>query len=179
MAIPGILFSLRSHYPAISVSPFVTESASRMVTRTVLDHFAGAASHLDIWEEVGSPASNSVPSKHIDLEASFDAFVVAPASLDFMVRFVHYDCSSPFRLALQCTRKPVVLAPCLPPGGIDSVAYLDVVDKLARWDNVSLLPPVPTLSVALSDRSSAGFGDPTRLMDFVLQSLEVTDGGDL
>ena len=178
MSIPGALFSLRTIHPSMIVSPYMTRSAGRLVTPEVLGTFAGRNPRLDTWEESTLDREVTSPPIHIHLEDNHDAFVVAPASLSFMARFVSYDCSTPFALSLQCTRKPIILAPCLPPGGIDSIAYRSILIELEKWDNVHILPPIPTTSASVPQMSSSGFGDLSRLINFILEKTRDLDGKD-
>ncbi|CAB0530652.1 phosphopantothenoylcysteine synthase [Corynebacterium diphtheriae] len=166
-SIPGVLHSFRTGGISIEVEPFLTKSASSIVTPTAVSALSGVSVQYDLWDfdKESSP-------KHVLIENRYDAFVVAPATLNFLTKFISCDCSTPLSLALQCTKKPILLAPSLPPGGSSSVAYRRVESETEEWSNVSLLPPVDTTSVSNPKLSSAGFGSSARLIDFVLRSLE-------
>lgn len=179
VSIPGILVLLRSSHPHVHISPYVTHNAERLVTRTALEALSNSPSSIDTWGKGTSQIEDVALPAHIHLETTNDAFVVAPASLDFVTRFTNHDCSTPFTLALQCTRKPIIIAPCLPPGGLESIAYRDALVKIEKLENVHLLSPVHTVSSSLPNESSSGFGDPLRLINFILEKLSRVDGKDI
>lgn len=163
---PGILHSLRAQKDSIEIDPFLTESATRIVAPSAVSTLAGRIVQYDRWT-----GDSSYTPKHISLEQEYDAFVVAPATLNFLTKFIFHDCSTPFFLALQCTKKPIIVAPGLPPGGLTSVAYRRVEREIKEWSNLSFLSPISTISASDPHRSSAGLGDPSRLIKCILKTL--------
>ncbi|MFD5516219.1 flavoprotein [Streptomyces sp. NPDC127066] len=132
---------LRSVYPEVSLRIAVTRTAERFVTRQALASISGADVLVDAW-----PQEPAVHARHVELTEWADTFVVAPATLGFCSRLANGLADSPVLLALQCTTAPVALAPSLPPGGLDSVAYTRATAALKELPHVTVVPPVPGLS---------------------------------
>ena len=117
---------LRASYPDLQIRVVVTRSAERFVTRVALAGRSGGEAFLDAW-----PDDESV-ARHVEWERWAQAIVVYPATLNFIARLALGLADTPAMLAAQCATVPVVLAPALPPGGLDSAAYQPALDGTAR-----------------------------------------------
>lgn len=132
---------IRLYYPEVRVRMMVTRSAERFVTRQALASLSGMDVMVDDW-----PDTPTVHASHVELAEWADTFVVAPATMGFCSRLAAGLTDSPLLLALQCTRAPVALAPSLPPGGLESVAYRRAMTALQEFPHVTVIPPVRGLS---------------------------------
>ncbi|WP_239513940.1 flavoprotein [Streptosporangium sp. 'caverna'] len=132
---------LRASYPDLQIRVVVTRSAERFVTRVALAGRSGGEVFLDAW-----PDDESV-ARHVEWERWAQAIVVYPATLNFIARLALGLADTPAMLAAQCATVPVVLAPALPPGGLDSAAYQLHWTALHARRNVAVAPPRPGASV--------------------------------
>lgn len=154
----GVLFMpmwlswLRISYPDLEIRSMVTRSALRFVTPDALAIFAGHQAALDEW-----PTGPQTSAPHVEMAHWADTVIVHPATFHFTSRFALGLCDTPVLLALQCTRVPVALAPALPPGALDSPAWEQHTEALARHRNVVVVPPHPGVSVTtgLQDGTTA------------------------
>lgn len=132
---------IRLYYPEVSVRMMVTRSAERFVTQQALASLSSTDVMVDDWPD--APAAQAL---HVELTEWADTFIVAPATLGFCSRLAAGLTDSPLLLALQCTRAPVALAPSLPPGGLESVAYRRAMASIQEFPHITVIPPVPGLS---------------------------------
>ena len=95
----------------------LTRSARRFVTPAALAARSGGEVFLDAWPE------DEAAARHVEWQQWAQAIVVYPATLNFIARFALGLADTPALLAAQCATVPVVLAPALPPNGLDSAAY--------------------------------------------------------
>lgn len=100
-SIPGIIYQLKELNNDLNMSPYISSSAEKIVSLTLMNALSGKKSHVDKW-----PLEPEVKPLHVAIENSSDIFIIAPASLAFLTRFTSFDCSTPFTLALQCTKNP-------------------------------------------------------------------------
>ncbi|WP_037836112.1 flavoprotein [Streptomyces sp. NRRL F-5650] len=159
---------VRLYYPEVSVRMLVTRSAERFVTRQALASLSGTDVMVDGWPE--DPAAEA---PHVELAEWADTFVVTPATLGFCSRLAAGLTDSPLLLALQCTRAPVALAPSLPPGGAESVAYRRALSVIGEMPHVTVVPPVPGLS-ATTGRWDATINPPLPAVFAAAEALRGT-----
>ncbi len=134
-SMPYWLDWLRTEYPGLEVRMVVTRSAERFVTRQTLGSRLGANVLVDTWPEEEAAA------RHVEWAEWAEAIIVYPATLQFMARLALGLADTPVLLAAQCTNAPVVVAPALPPGGLESAACRQHWTALAARPNVVLVPP--------------------------------------
>ncbi|MEU5317494.1 flavoprotein [Streptomyces sp. NPDC021056] len=150
---------LRLGYPELGLRVVMTRSAERFVSRGALAPMAGGEVLLDAWPD--GPVQSAL---HVELAEWADAVIVQPATLHFLARFARGLADTPVLLALQCTTVPIVLAPALPPGAVESVAYRRHLAALAERPNVAVVPPVPGTSATTGRKdASAAAGLPDLL----------------
>ncbi|MFN3925292.1 MAG: flavoprotein [Pseudarthrobacter sp.] len=137
---PTHLYVLRQLYPDMEVQVVMTKSAQRFVTSSALAHRTGKPVHRDEWGEADE-------ALHVEVERWADAIAVFPATLDYLSRVAGGRGDSPSVLAIQCTAKPVVFVPALPPGGSESRAYRNHWEALSVEANMAIVPPRAALSV--------------------------------
>ncbi|MEV8453908.1 flavoprotein [Streptomyces sp. NPDC052095] len=128
---------LRMSYPELEIKLVLTRSAQRFVTRQALAgrlHGSGEVL-LDEWPEHEGTA------RHVELAQWAQAVVVYPATFHYVARLALGLADSPTLLACHCTGAPVVVAPALPPGGLESAAFQNHWAALAARPNVVLAPP--------------------------------------
>lgn len=126
---------LRNSYSELTITVVLTRSAQRFVTRQALASRVTGEVLLDVWPEDGHRA------RHVELAEWAQAILIYPSTLHFMARLALGLADSPALLAAQCTTSPVVVAPALPPGGLDSAAFQTHWATLAARPNVVLVPP--------------------------------------
>ncbi|MEU5212396.1 flavoprotein [Streptomyces sp. NPDC020742] len=160
---------LRTGYPDLELRVVVTRSAERFVARGALAPVVGRDILVDSW-----PDGPTATALHVELAEWADTVIVNPASMNFLARFALGSADTPVLLALQCTTAPVVVAPALPPGGVDSVAYRRHCRALAEHRNVVVVPPKPGLSTT-TGRMDAAVAAP--LPELVEAAEALRNGG--
>lgn len=128
---------LRTEYPDLEVKVALTPSATRFVTPTALAGRLRGEVLLDEWPQ------DTTEATHVELWQWAEGVLVHPCTLDYLGRLAQGLAGTPSLLALQCTSVPVVLAPGLPPGGAESRAYQEHVERLGARPNVRVIPPQP------------------------------------
>jgi len=113
----------------------VAENGLRFVTAASLTSPVVDDVHLDTWAEADARAV------HLDLVQWSDAFVVFPATYDYLSLFVSRSGSRPSLLALQLTASPIVFAPSVPPGALESRAFAELWADAESRDHVTIVPP--------------------------------------
>lgn len=149
--LPAWVDWLRDSCPELEMTIVVTRSAERFVTTAALQGRAGEV-HRDAWPDGDGTAW------HVRWATWADAIVVFPATMGFVARLALGLADSPALLAAQCTTAPVVLAPAVPPGGVQSAAYQMHHRTLMERPNVVIVPPVPVTSATTGRRD--GWGAP-------------------
>lgn len=163
---PTHLYVLRQLFPELEVRVVVTTSALRFVTPAALAHRTGNSVHLDQWDDTDE-------ALHVELEHWADSIAVFPATLDYLSRVAAGRGDSPSVLAIQCTAKPVVFVPALPPGGSQSRAYRNHWETLSAEANMALVPPRMAVSVTSGE---AYQGAPGEIADVVKLIEAIREG---
>lgn len=127
---------LRSLRPGLEYRIVVTRSAERFVTRSAISVIGETAVMADEWDDQASPGS-----MHTALAEWAEAIVVYPATFHYLARLALGLADTPSLLAVQCADVPTLVAPSLPPGGWESPAVAEHLDRLAKRSNVSVVPP--------------------------------------
>jgi phosphopantothenoylcysteine synthetase/decarboxylase len=138
---PQWVAMLRSLRPQLEYRIVLTRNAERFVTRTAISVIGETAAMADEWDDRARPGS-----MHTALAEWAEAIVIYPATFQYLARLALGLADTPSLLAVQCTDVPVLVAPSLPPGGWDSPAVAEHVDRLAKRSNISVIPPRRTLS---------------------------------
>ncbi|MEU2856460.1 flavoprotein [Streptomyces syringium] len=163
MFLPMWLSWLRTTYPDTEVRCIVTTSARRFATPTAAAAAAGTGKPMvDVWPDEPDGAL------HVELASWPDAVLVHPATMHFVARFSLGLADTPSLLALQCTRAPIVVCPALPPNGHTNPAYRRHIVELSERDNVTVLPPIPGVSMSTGE---TGIGTAA-LMPHAIAALE-------
>ncbi|MFE1030059.1 flavoprotein [Streptomyces sp. NPDC058818] len=166
---------LKAGHPGTEVRYVLTGAASRFVTREALTAIGGCDVLTDRWPDEPEPRA-----RHVDLAQWPDAVVVLPATLNYLARLATGLGDSPSVLALQCTRAAIALAPALPPGGAESVAYAEHTARLRARRNVVVVPPHPGRSTTSGKREAwapASFPEVLAAADGLRAELEAADLG--
>lgn len=137
---------LRSLRPKLDLRIVVTRSAERFVTRTGISVVADTSALLDEWDDRAHPGS-----MHTALAKWAEAVVIYPATFHYLARLSLGLADTPSLLAIQCTQVPVVVAPALPPGGWESPAVTEHVERLSKRANVSVITPLRGFSFTTGD----------------------------
>lgn len=125
----------RTCYPDLQLRIVLTRSAQRFVTPAAVAGRLGAAVEFDEWPE------NAGTAVHVQWQQWAQAIAVYPATFGFIARLSRGMADSPAMLAAQCTSAPLVLAPSLPPGGLESPAFQQHWLELRSRPYVALAPP--------------------------------------
>ncbi|MEW1980950.1 flavoprotein [Citricoccus sp. NPDC079358] len=128
---------IRTAFPGVSLQVVVTRTAMQFFGMKALEVFCDEPVLIDAWD-----ADPPHQVDHVNLGEGTDAFVVHPATADFLGRFAGFECNSPTLLALQGTRAPVVLGAALPPRLLDSTVWQHYTSVLSERSNVILVPPL-------------------------------------
>jgi phosphopantothenoylcysteine decarboxylase/phosphopantothenate--cysteine ligase len=164
--LPFWLNWLRQTYPRTERRVVLTHSALRFVSRSALAAIGGCEVLIDEW-----PADEAT-ARHVELQEWAEMTLVYPATFQFVSRFSLGLAGSPVLLAMQCMTTPIGLAPALPPGGTDSPAYREHVDRLCRRPNVVIADPHPGRSVTTGKPNAnvpADFSDLLELTTALLR----------
>ena len=105
----------------------MTQAAQSFITPLTLQALSGKPVHLDLLDTEAEAAMG-----HIELARWGDAIVVAPASADFIARFVHghgNDLLTTLCLAAKC---PIAVAPAMNQAMWGSPANLENMDTLKQ-----------------------------------------------
>lgn len=146
MFLPMWLSWLRDNYPGTEVRYVLTASARRFAGTTAVAAAGGAGlPMIDAWPDEPDRAL------HVELASWPDAVLVHPATMHFVARFSLGLADTPVLLALQCTRAPIALCPALPPNGHTNPAYQRHVTELSERDNLTVIPPVPGVSMSTGE----------------------------
>jgi phosphopantothenoylcysteine decarboxylase/phosphopantothenate--cysteine ligase len=90
------------------VDVVLTESATKLVSAAALAAVTRRPVRSSMWEGTGEGRMD-----HIDLAASADAFVIAPATADLLARAVSGRAADLLSACLLVTRAPILLAPAM------------------------------------------------------------------
>lgn len=121
--------------PEIRIRIVISEQGQRFVTSASLASAAVDSVCVDTWEAAeGHPL-------HLDLVRWAHAFVALPATLDYLSLFAAHSGARPSLLALQLTRAPIVFAPSLPPGALESSAASELWANVERRPEVTIVEP--------------------------------------
>lgn len=150
---------LRDSYPVLQLQVVLTPTAAGFVSVAALSARLGSPVCIDRW------SAHSGRALHVEWAHWAQAVVVYPATLDYLSRFCHGGAGTPSLLAAQCTTVPVVLAPALPPGGIDSYAFRRVLELAAPRRNVAVAPTRVGVSLTTGEQYA---GIPALLPDLLV-----------
>lgn len=156
---------LRTNRPEVDVRIVVTRSALRFVTTPALTAATGGRVDIDAWPAVDA-VEDGVGALHTELGEWMDAAIVCPASWHYLARLSLGLGDSPSLLALHTAGVPVLVAPSLPPGSLDSPVLQEHLERL-RARRGHLLAPMLVATSATSGRPGALVPPP--LSDLVTQ----------
>jgi phosphopantothenoylcysteine decarboxylase/phosphopantothenate--cysteine ligase len=144
---------LRSLRPRLEYRIVVTRGAESFVSRSAVSVIGETAAMADEWDDRARPGS-----MHTALAEWAEAVIIYPASLHYLARLALGLADTPSLLTIACTDVPVLVAPSLPPGGWDSPVVSEHVDRLSKRANISVIPPLRTVS--LTTGSANGSSPP-------------------
>ncbi|MGA6161800.1 flavoprotein [Amycolatopsis magusensis] len=140
---PDAVLALRHRLPAARIRLVLTPQAFQFVTPTAVTAVTGQKFFVDRWTE--GPYDTA---PHVEMAQWAEAVLVHPATLNFIARLASGLADTPLTLALQCTDVPIVLAPSLPPGGVEGYAYRRHLAALDDRPNITVAHPVRGPSMA-------------------------------
>lgn len=143
--LPYWLNWLRLTHPHVETRTVVTKGAQRFVTRTALSAVAGHETLTDTWDRPGDAPQDAL---HVELAQWPEAIAVYPCSMHYLGRLALGLTESPSLLALQCTKAFIGVAPAVPPGGIESVAFQQHASAVRKQPRLTVASPRPAPSSA-------------------------------
>ncbi|MET3804683.1 phosphopantothenoylcysteine decarboxylase/phosphopantothenate--cysteine ligase [Nakamurella sp. UYEF19] len=132
--VPFLVRWVRLGHPGLQLKVVLTRSARRFVTPEAVASRLGAEPESDVWAETGSQ------TPHVDWAQWAQAVLVYPATFGVVARLALGLADSPAVLAAHCSGGPLVIAPALPPGGLESAVLQEHWQKLADRPGVALAP---------------------------------------
>ncbi|MFF1279600.1 flavoprotein [Streptomyces sp. NPDC058299] len=139
----------RAAHQGVELRIVVTKSAARFVSVEALRVLGDCEVILDQWESIPS----HYRAFHVEITAWADAVLVYPATRNFLTRFSVGMTDTPALLALQCGKKPIVVAPSLPSGIVETPLLAQHLATLLEMEHVSVLPTVSGFSVGTGEDS--------------------------
>lgn len=115
----------------------LTRSATRFVSQDALAVISGSPVAIDVWPE------HFTAAPHMELAAWADAFLVYPATAHYVTRLGLGLSDTPSLLALLSSTAPVVVAPALPEGVLESAAMQRSLKAITETGRMRILTPVP------------------------------------
>jgi phosphopantothenoylcysteine synthetase/decarboxylase len=161
---------LRSLRPQLEYRIVVTRGAERFISRSTISVIGETAAMADEWDDRPRPGS-----MHTALAEWAQAIVVYPATFHYVARLALGLADTPSLLATACTDVPVVVAPSLPPGGWDSPVLKEHVERLSGRGNVTVVPPLRTLSLTTGKGNGSA---PPPMADVLAEQGWVTPRSD-
>lgn len=172
---PFLINWLRITREDIDLRVLRTRSARAFVTRPALQQLCSRAVDDDEWD-----ADAVGPALHVELGQWADAVLVYPATLDYVGRVARGEGDSPSLLTIACSTVPVVIAPALPPGGLEGRTYARHVEDIHRLPGVTVATPKLGMSAAtrqFNAYTSAPMEDCLALIDQMLLERRAADPG--
>lgn len=157
--LPERVLELERLAPECPVRITLTRQSLRFLTTTTLKAVSGRSAFVDEWSPEGVLAAD-----HVEITSWATVVLVYPATLRFLSHLALGLCDTPVMLALQCSTVPILIAPSLPPGGFESTAYRDHLQRLAERSNVHVVAPQGGLSMR---NGEPNIGTPRRFTDLV------------
>ncbi|MCX4880360.1 flavoprotein [Streptomyces sp. NBC_00847] len=147
--LPTWISWVRAVQPEVDLRIMVTKSATRFVSAEALRVLGDCEVILDQWDCV----PNHYRAFHVETAEWADATLVYPATMNFLTRFSIGMTDTPALLTLQCSEKPVVIAPSLPSGAAGSPLIAQHLTTLKERKHVTVLPTVSGFSVGTGERT--------------------------
>ena len=135
----------RTCHPEVELRVVLTRSARQFLAPAAVSLRLGRPVEFDEWDETDLQAT------HVQWQQWAQAILVYPATFSFVARFATGMADTPAMLAAQCTGAPVVLAPSLPPGGLQSPAFARHWAELRSRPRVGLAAPRPGRSATTGE----------------------------
>jgi phosphopantothenoylcysteine decarboxylase/phosphopantothenate--cysteine ligase len=161
MYLPAWLHWLKVVAPGVKVRVILTKSATQFVGLDALAAFSTSPVEIDEW------GSSPRLAKHIELSDWAEAYVVHPATMNFVSRLSAGLCDSPTLLSIQGTHAPVVVAAAAPPNFTLGHVWTRYAAELGQRPNVHLLAP----DEGISARDLTRAGSPPKTFPAVFEHL--------
>jgi phosphopantothenoylcysteine decarboxylase / phosphopantothenate---cysteine ligase len=145
-----------------SVQPVLTRSATRFVGKETLAGLTGQRVQVSMFGVGGEP--------HVELGATSDLIVVAPATADLLARAAHGRADDLVSATLLCARCPVLLAPAMHPRMWAHPMTQANVERLKSVPGWSIVGPAYG-EVASGDQGLGRLVEPELLLAAITESL--------
>ena len=151
-----------------SVVPVMTESAAKFVGAATLSGLTGHAA-------LGSAEMWSTPGElHVELGASADAVVVAPASADVLARIAQGRADDLVTALVLCAKGRVLAAPAMHPRMWAHPATQKNAEVLRAQGRVEIVGP-DVGAVASGDEGPGRMAEPESILEAVVYALTPKD----
>ncbi|MFH9590294.1 flavoprotein [Streptomyces luteogriseus] len=147
--LPTWISWVRAIQPEADLRIVITRSATRFVSAEALRVLGDCEVVVDQWESV----PRHYRAFHVETAEWADVTLVYPATMAFLTRFSIGMTDTPALLTLQCSEKPVVIAPSLPSGTAGSPIVAQHLATLQERKHVTVLPTVSGFSVGTGERT--------------------------
>ena len=143
---------LRTNSDSLIINCSISAGALRFVTEEGLRSLCNGSVWSDSWD------SPDLPGSWMDGESpGATGFLVAPASLNTVMKLSAGETSTPAMMMLQMTKRPIVLADTI-PGGNEIIE--ENIERLSRRHNVHWAPRVEGFRAVDRSAKMTGFNIP-------------------
>jgi phosphopantothenoylcysteine decarboxylase/phosphopantothenate--cysteine ligase len=145
---------------AVNVRVILTSAGSKFITPLTLETLSHAPVITDMW-------SRETPweVEHISLAKAADAFLVAPASADFIAKAAYGIADDMLTTTLLATRAPVIVAPAMNSFMYSNPAVRENIAKLKQRGFIFIEPEEGLL--ACGDTGSGRLAEPSLIVEKV------------
>jgi phosphopantothenoylcysteine decarboxylase / phosphopantothenate---cysteine ligase len=153
-----------------AVQPVMTRSATRFLGEETLAGLTGQRVQVSMFGVGGEP--------HVELAATSDLIVVAPATADLLARAAQGHADDLVSATLLCARSPVLLAPAMHPRMWAHPMTQANVERLKRVPGWAIVGPALG-EVASGDHGVGRLVEPEVLFEAIRECLAATAVSDL
>ncbi|PPI56827.1 flavoprotein [Rathayibacter toxicus] len=132
---PSAIFALKARLPRVKLSIAFSAAAQRFLTKDTVRALGVDEIVIDEWDLWSSQ------THHVDLAQRIDAFIIYPASLNYVSQLSAGMATGPVLLALQCTSAPIVVCPSFPEGAYKNEIVKRNLRRLTERGNITVMPP--------------------------------------
>ncbi|WP_308608670.1 CypD family RiPP peptide-cysteine decarboxylase [uncultured Corynebacterium sp.] len=149
---PWWIHWFRTNNPIVKCCVSISDNAMRFVSHKALQQIANGEVWRDRWDE------EFLPGYWRDGGLTgLSSIILAPASLDTLMRLSHGRADSPALMMMQIATCPIVIADSIPGSNI---IVEDAISRLKKRANVSFTPRVSAYRAPTRARQESGFNVP-------------------
>ncbi|MGI6168333.1 MAG: bifunctional phosphopantothenoylcysteine decarboxylase/phosphopantothenate--cysteine ligase CoaBC [Christensenellales bacterium] len=145
----------------VEVFPVLTENAARFITPLTMETICGRPAVESMWDR---NAPHEV--EHISLAKRADLFLIAPASANFMGKYVGGIADDMLTTSILATKAPVLIAPAMNTGMYQHAAVQENMQRLRERGCLFIQPEAGLLACG-----DVGVGRLAEVSDIVERAL--------